>query len=138
MSLLKIFKRNRGVKGKKTAEKALVPPAKKVEPLGADSTTLPKKLARRSDENVLRPFLSEKAAELARVNQYVFLVAPNATKQELKGSIARLYRVDVERVRIVRVPGKSVRLGKFEGRKSGYKKAIISIAKGQKIEILPR
>ena len=103
-----------------------------------NTAILPKKLAQRSDENVLRPHLSEKAATLARANQYVFLVSPAATKQELKRSIARLYRVDVERVRTIRVPGKRVRLGKFEGRKSGYKKAIISIAKGQKIEVLPR
>ena len=84
------------------------------------------------------PLLSEKATELTKANQYVFKVFPKANKSEIKRAIEDLYNVDVLDVKILKVPRKRKRLGRFWGWKKGYKKAIVKIKEGQKIEVLPR
>lgn len=84
------------------------------------------------------PHVTEKATELAKKNQYVFKVDPRASKIEIKRAIEDLYKVDVINVRIIKVPRKRRRLGRISGWRKGYKKAIVKIKKGQRIEILPR
>ena len=84
------------------------------------------------------PHVTEKSTDLAKRNQYVFRVHSQTNKTEIKEVIEDLYRVDVVTVRIVNIPSKNRRLGKTEGWRKGYKKAIISVKKGQKIELLPR
>ena len=88
---------------------------------------------------VLRfPHVTEKSTYLSENNRYVFKVFESANKTEVKKAVENNYGVKVVGVRIVNIKGKKVRLGKKSGHKKGYKKAIIEIAKGQKIEILPR
>ena len=82
------------------------------------------------------PHISEKATDLAEKGKYVFKVFPEANKTEIKKAIKSLYGVDVLSVNIIKIPPKKRRLGKISGFKKGYKKAIIKIKKGQKIEIL--
>jgi large subunit ribosomal protein L23 len=84
------------------------------------------------------PQITEKATLLAKKNQYVFKVWPRANKTEIKKAIKELYGVDVISVKIIRVPAKRRRLGGIRGWKKGYKKAIVKIKEGQKIELLPR
>jgi len=84
------------------------------------------------------PRVSEKGTRLAEINQYIFKVFKNSSKKEIKNAVESLYGVDVLKVRIVNIPSKKVRVGKSIGEKSGYKKAIISVKEGQKIEIAPR
>ena len=84
------------------------------------------------------PHVTEKAADLAKKNQYVFKVFPEVNKIRVKKAIEDLYGVDVMSVKIVNVPSKKRRLGRVSGYRSGYKKAIIKIKEGQKIEIMPR
>lgn len=82
-----------------------------------------------------KPVITEKSTNLnAWHNQYVFAVMPQVNKNEIKKAIQDLYGVKVERVNIINVPGKVRRLGRHEGFHSGYKKAIITLAKGEKIE----
>ena len=85
----------------------------------------------------MRPHITEKATSLASQNKYVFVVKTSATKKEIERDVERRYGVSVEKTRIVTVHPKRVRLGKTRGVKKGYKKAIVQIQKGQKIEILP-
>lgn len=88
---------------------------------------------------LVRPNVTEKATILTEDNRYVFRVFSNATKGQVKDSVEEVYGVDVEGVRIINIPPKKVRLGRRrEGVKKGYKKAIVEIREGQKIEILPR
>jgi len=88
---------------------------------------------------IVAPHITEKATLLAeKENQYVFKVAPDANKIEVKKAIEDLYGVKVEKVRIIKVPRKRRRRGRIEGWRKGYKKAIVKIKEGQKIEILPR
>lgn len=84
------------------------------------------------------PHITEKATDLTKKNQYVFKVLKGANKTEIKKAIKNLYKVDVQTVRIINIPPHKIRLGRIEGWKKGYKKAIIKIKKGQKIEILSR
>ena len=85
-----------------------------------------------------RPHVTEKATALTEKNQYVFVTAPNATKIGVKNAVQQFYNVDVEQVRIIHVPSKRMRLGRIEGIKKGYKKAMVKLKEGQSIEILPR
>ncbi len=81
------------------------------------------------------PHITEKSTELAKQNQYVFRVTQNANKIQIKKAIENLYNVDVLDVRVLKVPPKKRRLGRVLGEKKGYKKAIIKIKEGQKIDI---
>ena len=85
------------------------------------------------------PHISEKAVELSdHKNQYIFKVFPKANKQEIKKAIEEIYNVEVEKVNIINIKGKTKRFLRTEGKRSGYKKAIVKIKEGQEIEILPR
>lgn len=84
------------------------------------------------------PQVTEKATDLVKGNQYVFKVFAKANKLEIKRAIEDLYGVDVLDVKIIKVPRKKRRLGRISGYRAGYKKAIVKIKEGQKIEVLPR
>jgi large subunit ribosomal protein L23 len=83
------------------------------------------------------PHISEKATFLSGNGKYVFKVYKNANKSEIKKAISNLYGVVVKSVNIINI-GAKVRIAQGKkGEKSGYKKAIITLEKGHKIEILP-
>jgi len=84
------------------------------------------------------PQVTEKATWLSEKNQYVFKVWPRANKTEIKKAIENLYGVDVFSVKIIKVPAKRRKLGRIKGWRKGYKKAIVKIKEGQKIEVMPR
>lgn len=84
------------------------------------------------------PHITEKATELSKENQYVFKVFPRANKTEIKKAVEEVFGVNVLSVKIIKVPRKKRRLGRIEGWRKGYKKAIVKIKEGQKIEILPK
>jgi large subunit ribosomal protein L23 len=84
------------------------------------------------------PYITEKSTGLVEKNQYVFKIYPRANKVEVKRAIEDLYGVKVEKVRIVKIPSKKRRLGRIEGKKKGFKKAIVKLKEGQTIEVLPR
>ena len=83
------------------------------------------------------PHISEKASLLAeKNNQYTFNVMSSANKTEVRKSIEGKYKVNVTKVNIVNIHPKKRRLGATQGFKKGFKKAIITLKKGQKIEII--
>jgi large subunit ribosomal protein L23 len=82
------------------------------------------------------PHITEKATDLTGKNQYVFKVFPKAGKSEIKKAVESLYGVEVTGVGIVNIPRKRKRVGRTMGFKGGYKKAIVRIKEGQKIEVL--
>ncbi len=81
------------------------------------------------------PHISEKATFLQEEDKYVFRISKRANKIEVKKAIEDLYKVKVENVNIVNVPAKKKMWRGKPGYGSGYKKAIVTIKKGQKIEI---
>jgi large subunit ribosomal protein L23 len=85
---------------------------------------------------VLRPLLTEKGTRLKEAgNQYLFQVARTANKIEIKQAIEQLFKVTVLDVRTLRVRGKTKRLGRFQGRRPDWKKAIATVKEGDVIEL---
>ena len=87
-------------------------------------------------EVVLRPLLTEKGTRLKEEgNQYLFRVAKTANKVEIKHAIEHLFKVTVLEVRTVHQQGKVKRLGRFQGRRPDWKKAIATLKQGESIEL---
>ena len=88
-----------------------------------------------SYEVIKEPHISEKSTYLGDKNKYVFKVYENSNKPEIKKAVEGIYGVDVLLVNVIKIPKKKRRIGKTEGFKKGYTKAIVTIADGQKIEV---
>lgn len=86
---------------------------------------------------VSHPIISEKATRMSAERKYVFKVKPDATAPEVKKVIEAHYKVSVEAVHMITVKPKERRLGRSIGVKSGYKKAIVTVKEGQKLDVLP-
>lgn len=87
---------------------------------------------------LLVPHITEKSTAGGARNEYVFRVPLRATKSQVRQAVGQVYGVQVMDVRTVRVHEKKIRLGRTEGIKPGYKKAIVRIEEGQTIEVLPK
>ena len=84
---------------------------------------------------LVRPLLTERGTRIQeKYNQYLFEAAPEATKTDIKIAIEKMFKVDVERVRTMILHGKFRRHGKGGGMLADWKKAIVTVAKGQKID----
>ena len=83
---------------------------------------------------LLAPVVSEKSTRVADKNrQYVFRVADQATKPEIKAAVELLFKAKVDSVTVSRVKGKQKRFGRTMGRRSNWKKAYVRLAAGQEI-----
>jgi len=82
-----------------------------------------------------RPRVTEKAYALNTLNQYVFVITKESTKGSVKRAVEEVYGVNVEKVRIVKLPAQKSVFGKNIGTKAAIKKAIVSVKKGQTIEL---
>ena len=82
--------------------------------------------------------ITEKASTLAEKNKYVFKVWPRTNKDKIKEAVESTYGVNVTGVKIINIPRRRRKLGRYKGWKKGYRKAVVEVKKGQKIEILPR
>lgn len=84
---------------------------------------------------VVRPLLTERSTVMKeKHNQYVFEARLSATKDEIRRAVEELFKVHVERVRTMVVPGKFRRHGKSGGQRPDWKKAVVTLEKGQKID----
>ncbi|HWT77479.1 MAG TPA: 50S ribosomal protein L23 [Candidatus Methylomirabilis sp.] len=85
---------------------------------------------------VLRPLLTEKGTRLKEEgNQYLFRVAKTANKVEIRQAIEQIFKVTVLEVRTTRVRGKVKRMGRFQGRRPDWKKAVATLKEGDSIEL---
>ena len=89
----------------------------------------------KSDSILLSPLATEKAVSGQSLNKYIFKITSSANKIEVAKAVGKNYNVKVVSVNIVNIPRKARRVGKTKGFKSGYKKAIVTLATGQSIEI---
>ena len=85
---------------------------------------------------VLRPVLSEKAVMEIENGKYAFFVHPDANRSQIKDAVERVFDVDVIKINVQTVAGKVKRMGRFAGRRAERKKAIVTLAAGQKIQQL--
>jgi large subunit ribosomal protein L23 len=88
---------------------------------------------------ILSHVVTEKAERLkAEQSRYTFKVAPTANKIEVRDAVERLFKVHVREVRVMNYLGKMRRMGRFSGRRSDWKKAIVTLKQGERIESLER
>jgi large subunit ribosomal protein L23 len=86
--------------------------------------------------DVLRkPLITEKSTALIEDNKYTFQVDPRANKTEIKQAVESIFNVKVEKVNTMNVKGRMKRVRNIRGRTPDTKKAIITLKKGDKIEI---
>ena len=126
-----------------------VNPEKKDQPVRLESIKNIKKTGTQNKERLARvfdiltePHITEKATDLIGYNKYVFKIKKTVNKIEIKKAIEDFYGVHVTQVNIIHIPGKKRRLGRSEGFKEGlkhgFKKAIVTLARGDEIEVMPR
>ena len=88
-------------------------------------------------EVIRAPRVSEKTARLQEVsNQYVFEVAKTATKADVKAAVEQIFAVKVEAVNVVNVKGKSKTFKFRQGRRGDWRKAYVTLADGQSIDVM--
>lgn len=83
---------------------------------------------------LLRPVITEKSMLETNKGRYTFEVVRDATKQEIAQAVAEAFKVDVVAVNTITVKGKTRRLGRRVGRRPDRRKAIVTLAPGQRIE----
>ena len=83
---------------------------------------------------LIRPLITEKSTQLMEEGKYVFVVAKKANKIEIAKAVAEVFNVKVANVNTVNVSGKMKRMGRFVGKRSDYKNAIVKLAPGETIE----
>ena len=124
---------------KATPKKAKAAPKKaapaKKEAAEKVSATKPGKTTGNASQVLIRPMVTEKTTELASQGKYVFEVSMRSNKIEVAQAIKDLYKVDVEKVNIMVNRGKAVAFGRTLGKRKDFKKAIVSLKKGQSIEV---
>ena len=84
---------------------------------------------------LIRPVVSEKSYHQITENRYTFRVHPDAHKTQVRQAVEELFEVKVISVNIVKMPAKPKRRGMIKGTKPGWKKAIVELKAGDKIEI---
>lgn len=103
---------------------------------------------RTAEHIIIRPLLTEKTNRLKETGgsgveavdpesvspQVAFEVAADANKIEIRNAVQKLWKVDVVDVRTMVVQGKLKRVGRFQGKRSNWKKAVVTLAPGQNIE----
>lgn len=134
MALFDIFKKRkekeRFVKKEKEKLKADIPgePEKKSEALKKASAFVGSKI-------IIKPHVAEKSTMLSERGVYVFKVKPNANKVMVRQEIKKMYGKAPVKVNIVSLPSKKVFFRGKRGIKPGFKKAVVYLNKGEKIEI---
>lgn len=81
------------------------------------------------------PIITDKATRLLENNQYSFVVNPSSDKLTIKAAIEYLFDVKVTKITTCHLPRKQKRVGKYIGWKSQYKKAIVTLAEGNTINL---
>ena len=85
---------------------------------------------------IKKPFFAEKSGILSESGKYVFMVDKNSTKNEVKKAIKALYKVDAVQVNIINQSSKPKKFRNIKSESSGFKKAIVTVKKGQKIDLV--
>lgn len=84
---------------------------------------------------IIRPLITEKNTSLMELNKYSFEVATSASKPEIKRAVEAIFKVSVTKVHTLNVRGKLRRRGREFGYMRDWKKAIVTLAEGDRIEI---
>lgn len=116
-------------------ETPVVKAEKKLEKKSKKKEVTEVKLGPVKSDVIIEPWITEKSHESMAENKYIFRVKQDADKKKIKSAIEGLYSVKVIGVNIINIPAKKRMYGRHEGTKSGYKKAIVKLKEGDKIEL---
>jgi large subunit ribosomal protein L23 len=140
MAFLDRFKSKKGKGASGPKLKVSVKTAKVVEEKAATSVKAAAPAGRQAPPKdttayrvLVRPLVSEKTSRLEKGRQFTFVVMRSANKVEIKKAVEKHYRVHVVSVNIVNVLGKNIRSGRFNGRRSDWRKAYVTVAPGESI-----
>jgi len=86
-------------------------------------------------EVILRPLVSEKASILSSLGKYIFVVRADSTRLQVRSSIRSMYGITPVSVHIQNQKGKSVHVGRHQGKRKNWKKAIVTLPKGKTINV---
>lgn len=92
-------------------------------------------IAARHYDTIIAPVITEKSTQLVEQNKVVFKVPLTASKDDVKAAIEALFKVNVLAVNTLRTKGKTKRFRGVPGRRSDVKKAIVTLAQGQSIDV---
>lgn len=81
---------------------------------------------------IIKPVITERSMDELQNGKYTFKVAKNANKIEIKKAVEALFGVEVAKVNTLNVNGKAKRVGRFEGRTSDWKKAVVTLTEDSK------
>lgn len=84
---------------------------------------------------LIKPWITESSTNLVQLNKYVFLVSKGSNKKKIAQAVESLYQVTVEAVNIINMPKKKRVYGKTSGWKAGFKKALVTLKKNDKIDL---
>jgi large subunit ribosomal protein L23 len=94
-------------------------------------------MSRTPREIIIRPLMTEKSMQQKEAhNTVTFRVQPDANKVEIRSAVEQVFNVKVSAVRTASFEGKLKRMGRHEGRRANWKKAIVTLAPGHKIELV--
>ncbi|MBD3238147.1 MAG: 50S ribosomal protein L23 [Candidatus Moranbacteria bacterium] len=88
-----------------------------------------------AQKRLIRPLDTEKSSQLASLGKYVFQVPDFANKKQIKQAVQSYYNVDVDKINIINYKPKTKRFGATTGKRSSYKKAFITVKKGQSLTL---
>ena len=86
-------------------------------------------------DTIISPNITEKSTSLSDLNKIVFKVDKGANKQSIKKSIEKIFKVNVIKINTINIKGKTKLIKNRKTFKTGYKKAIITLKKGQSIDL---
>ena len=95
------------------------------------------RFANRLADVIRRPLITEKATRGLESNQYTFEVDHRAAKPDIKAAIEKLFDVRVVGISTMNPPRRSRRVGRFSGKRSQVKKAVVRLAEGNTIQLFP-
>ena len=81
---------------------------------------------------IIKPIISEQSMDQAQNMKYTFQVAKDATKVDIIAAVEKIFDVQVRKVNIMNIEGKMKRMGRTQGRRASYKKAIVTLTEGSK------
>ncbi len=148
MGIINRFKKEKEQTAKESVAKKVTEAEKKVvatkkpvssksekKEISKDSKKAATSVSKISLQTLVRPIVSEKSAQLNDNFVIVFEVARNANRVQVRNAFRELYKVTPVKVNIMNVRGKRVRFGRIIGKRNDYKKALITLPKGTRVDI---
>lgn len=145
MSILDRFKKNKEGAEKGSVAKQVVKAEQKDEkkkPKKATKAEEPKKekkavqiISKKATHTLIEPIVTEKSAQLSDRGVIVFKVAEDANRVTVRNAFRELYKITPVKVNVMNVRGKSIRFGRTTGQTQNYKKAIITLPEGKRIDV---